>query len=172
MADETILLHGPEDENEVVKEAEADATITPGEVVHMTGLGTAGASTERRFSQHDTDGVRPRHIALEQSYAGRGIADDYSDGDHFVYATLAPGMEVRAFVFDGSNAGSTGTDVSANANISAGDYLVGYSGAGVTGVLRAYDSSNDDVGAIVGQATEAVDNSAETTAARIDVEVV
>lgn len=171
MPDNTILLHGPENQNEVVKEVEADATITPGETVELSSLGTAGATTERRYSLLDTDGFRPRSIALEHSQAGRGIDDDYSDGDHMFIALLAPGMEVRGFVFDGSNAAGTGTDLSANANISAGDYVVGYSGAGVAGALRAYVDGTDDVGAILGQATESVDNSAGGTAARIDVEV-
>lgn len=172
MSADTVLLHGPEDENEVVKEGEADATITPGEVLDLTGLGTGGAADQRRFQLNSTDGVRARYVALEQSYAGRGIDDDYSDGDALVYAVLAPGMEIRTFVFDGASAGGTAPDVSSNANISPGDFLVAYSGGGDNGTLRKYDSANDSHGDIVAVATEAVDNSGGTSPARINAEVV
>jgi len=170
MTDDTILLHGPSEMYEVRKEGRANGTITPGRVLDYGGNNTDGPTTERNFTEHDTDAVRPRHIALEQSYAGRGIDDEYSSGDALVYAILRAGMEVQAFVFDGSNAAGSGTDLSANANISVGDKLVGYSGGGETGCLRAFDGDNE--GAVVAEATEAVNNSAEASPARINVEVV
>lgn len=172
MTDDTILLHG-DDDSGANKEGEADGTITPGDLIDLSGTGASGATTERLFVRNSTDGTRQTLVALEQSYAGRGIDDDYSDGDALVYKRMEPGDEFYMFVFDGSNAASSGTDTSDNANISVGDKLVPYSGGGQDGTLRAYDSTDGDTaGAVIAEATEAVDNSGGSSPARIKVEAV
>jgi hypothetical protein len=170
MADNTVLLRADDDPGTVKRDI-ANGTITPGDMIELGGLNTAGASEERNFTRVSTDAAGgPFYTALVYTTAGREKSDDYEAGDELRYLPLETGDEFDGFVFDGGNAGGAGTDLSANANISVGDKLVTYSGAGQDGTLRAYDA--DDTGAIVGVAVEAVDNSGGTDPARIEVEAV
>lgn len=167
---DTVLLHGDDDSGEI-KEGEANGTITPGDVLELDGIQTSRGEDERQYVRNATDGDQERRVALEFSHTGRGIGDDYSSGDGMLLKTLESGDEAYMFVFDGSNAGGSAPDVSSNANISVGDKLVPYSGGGQDGTLRQYDSANDDEGAVLGEAVEAVDNSSSSSPARIRVEV-
>jgi len=172
MADDTVLLRADDDPG-TVKRDRANGTITPGDVIELGGVNTAGASTERNFTRVSTDAAGgPFRVALVYTTAGREKSDDYEAGDELRYLPLETGDEFDGFVFGGGNAGGAGTDVSGNANISTGDKLVTYSGGGQDGTLRAYDSANDDAGSIVGVALEDVDNSGGSDPARIEVEAV
>lgn len=152
---------------------EANGTITPGDVMSFDGLQTSGAKDRIQFVRNSTDGeVLPLRVATEYQKTGRGKDDDYSSGDDIEYKHYESGDRFHGFVFDGSNAAGSGTDLSSNANISAGDLLVAYGGSGQGGTFRNYDSSSDDSGAVLVEALEAVDNSSGSSPARIRLEVV
>lgn len=167
---DTILLHERDDD---VKEGEANGTVTPGDHLELDGIQTSRANDERQFVRNSSDGAKAAvRVALEYEKTGRGIDDDYSSGDALEYKTLESGEEFFGFVFGGGNAGGTGTDLSANANISVGDRLVAYSGGGQDGTFRNLDTGNGDTeGAAVVEAVEAVDNSGGSDPARIRLEV-
>lgn len=171
---DTVLL-GTNDEDQH-DEAEADGTVTPGELVEVTGTATGGAKdrdTVQRCSVHA--GRVPVRVALEPQLGGTGMGldEEYSDGDHFSYRDMQSGDEFYGFVFDGANAGGAGADVGANANVTKGDRLVAYAGSGQAGTFRALDTGNGDTeGAVLVEAREDVDNSGGNSPARIKLEVV
>lgn len=167
---DTVLLHAKDDDP---KFGEASGTVTPGQLLELSGIQTSGANDERQFQRYSTSAEKCAvRVATEYEKTGRGIDDDYSSGDAMEYRTLESGDEFFGFVFDGDNAAGTGADLSANANISVGDRLVVYAGAGEDGNLRNLDTGNgDSEGAAIVEALEAVDNSSGGSPARIRVEV-
>lgn len=165
---ETIVLEGRLDDHE---EGVTSGTVTPGEALERNGSVSGGATTEPQVQRNASDGVnRVLRVAVEQDGTGRGIDDDYSSGDKIQWKELVSGDVFYGFVFDGTNAGGSGTDVSANANVSEDDYLTFYSGSGQDGTFRAVDS--DAEGAKQVQALEAVDNSAGSDPARCKFKVI
>lgn len=144
----------------------ANGAINPGDLVELVGFSSGGATDEKDLSKNSTDGANivPR-VALELAKTGQTIDDAYADGDYTEFRTFESGDVAQVRVFDGANAGASGTDLSANANISVGDYLVAYGGAGEQGTVRAFDGDNQ--GAKLFQAIEAVDNSSGSTPAFI-----
>lgn len=168
---DTVVLHRGSDRDP--KFGEASGTVTPGQVLELDGIQTSRAEDERQFKRYSTSAEKCAvRVATEYEKTGRGIDDDYSSGDGLEYETLESGDEFFGLVFDGSNAGGTGADLSANANISVGDRLVVYAGSGENGNFRNLDTSNgDSEGAAVVEALEAVDNSSSSSPARIRLEV-
>ena len=168
----TILLEG-EDNSYQRSNAEADGTITPGQLVEVTGTDTSAANDVDLVTRYSTSAEKTGvKVALEMAKTGKTISDDYADGDYLEYRHFDSGEEFYGFVFDGTNAAGTGADLSANANISKGDRLVVYAGAGENGNLRNLDTGNGDAeGAAIVRALEGVDNSTGSTPARIRVEV-
>lgn len=169
----TILLEGDDDSYQRAN-AEADGTVTPGQIVERTGTDTSAANDVPLVTRYSTSAEKcVLRVALELAKTGKTIADDYADGDYLEYRTFESGDEFYGFVFDGSNAAGTGADLSANANISQGDRLVVYAGAGENGNLRNLDTGNGDAeGAALVEALEDVDNSSGSTPARIRVKVI
>ena len=161
----TIVVRGDDDSFQR-ESGEADGTISPGQIVKLSGQGS-GAGAELRYQRNDTDNaVLVPRIALELSKTGKTINDDYADGDYFEFKVAESGDELQVLVFDGDNAGASGADTSDNANISQGDYLVPYSGSGEDGCFRAYDSGDGDTeGMKMFQALEAQDNSSGSSPA-------
>lgn len=144
----------------------ANGSVHPGDLIELVGLSSGGATDEKDLSKNAADAANlvPR-VALELAKTGKTIDDAYADGDYTEFRTFESGDVAQVRVFDGGNAAGTGTDLSANANISVGDFLVSYGGAGVNGTVRAFDA--DAEGAKLFQAVEAVDNSAGTEPAFI-----
>jgi len=170
---DTILLEGDDDSYQR-SNAEADGTITPGQIAEVTGVDTSAANDVELVQRYSTSAEKcSLRVALELAKTGKTIDDDYADGDYFEYRVFEPGDEFYGLVFDGDNAAGTGADLSANANISQGDRLVVYAGAGENGNLRNLDTGNGDAeGAAIVEALEDVDNSSGSTPARIRVKVI
>ena len=134
----TIELHG---NGGVQHEAEADGVITPG-MFCARGTGrTVSAGT----------GGLAIHVANEMRMLGRGIDDDYADGETVISTTYPPGCAVYALADAGAAA------------IAEGDPL------SVTGGYVAKAGTGDYV---VAQALEAVDNSAGADPARVRAEII
>jgi hypothetical protein len=169
---DTVLLRG-EDVSYQRTSAEANGTITPGQIAEITGTDTSAANDVDLVERYSTSAEKCAvRVALEMAKTGKTLEDDYADGDYLEYRVFDSGEEFYGLVFDGANAAGTGADLSANADISKGDRLVVYAGAGENGNLRALDTGNGDAeGAALVEAKEAVDNSTESSPARIRVEV-
>lgn len=170
---DVILLHGRDDEH---AEGIATETFTPGAALSVTGVDTSRAKDRYEYSANDGSVAGARLVvALEDQHGGtgKGIDEDYEDGQNVTAREVVPGDEFYGFIFDGSNAGGTAPDTSANATVTEGDELVYYAGAGDTvGTFRAYASGSDSDGAIQVEALESVDNSDGSTPARCAFKVV
>lgn len=169
---DTILLEGDDDSYQR-SNAEADGPITPGQIVEFTGVDTSAANDVYLGQRYSTSAEKCLvRVALELAKTGKTIEEDYVDGDYLETRAFESGEEFYGLVFDGANAGGTGADLSANANVSIGDRLVVYAGSGENGNLRALDTGNgDSEGAAIVEAKESVDNSGGSDPARIRVEV-
>lgn len=170
---DTILLEGDDDSYQR-SNAEADGVVTPGQIVEVTGQDTSAANDVDLVQRYSTSAQKAvLRVALEMAKTGKTIDEDYADGDYFEYRVFESGDEFYGLVFDGDNAAGTSADLSANANISQGDRLVVYAGAGENGNLRNLDTGNgDSEGAALVEALEDVDNSGGTSPARIRVKVI
>jgi hypothetical protein len=168
---DTIVLEA-EDDSYQRTNAEADGTITPGQIAEITGTDTSAANDVDLVQRYSTSAEKcALRVALEQAKTGKTIEDDYADGDYLEYRVFDSGEVFYGLVFDGANAAGTGTDTSDNANISKGDRLVVYAGSGENGNLRNLDTGDGDAeGAALVEAKEAVDNSSGSDPARIRVE--
>lgn len=165
---DTVVTEGRLDDH---REGVAVSAVTPGMVLEKTGTDTSGAKDEPEVQPNSNDGEnRVLRVALMEEGVGKSLDDDIPSGDKVWWRELVRGEEFQGLVFDGSNAAGSGTDLSANANISDGDRLVLYGGAGANGTFRAYDGDNE--GAVLVEAQEAVDNSSATEPARIPMKVV
>jgi len=169
---DTILLEG-EDNSYQRSRFEADGTITPGQVVEITGEDTSSADDIYLGQRYSTSAEKTAvRIALELAKTGKTISDDYADGDYGEFRVFDSGEQFYGQLFGGSNAAGTGADTSDNANISLGDRLVVYAGSGENGTFRALDTGDGDAeGAALVEAKEAVDNSGGSSPARIRLEV-
>lgn len=149
------------------KEGEASEEITPGHLITYD-------TDPETFALHGTAGGAARPlVAVKAEWSGTNttdvtpIDDPYASGDWMYAKLFDDGNRGALFVGAGGNAGGTGADISANYNVSAGDYLVS---AG-DGTLRALDTGNGDApGAAVFVARESVDNSSASSATRLIVE--
>lgn len=138
--------------------AEADGTVTPGDAIEYDGQQTAGAKTEDLAVRVSTDLAPGQQfiVALEHSSAGRGIDDDYSDGDDLRYKVARRGD--RYYMWH-----NTAED------ISVFDPLVLHD----DGSLRALNTAGGDVAAdVVAVARSAVSNSTGTAKTRMKIEVI
>ena len=114
----TIVL-SPEDG--VEREAEASGDITPGQLVERVSGG--------KVRRHDDAGEAAQlAFAVEFRETGRGIDDDYVDGDQVKYQVLPEGVEVYAFLQEGENV-TEGDELASNGNgnlkaAAAGDNIV------------------------------------------------
>jgi len=156
----TITIEGDDDSYQR-ESGVATGTVSPGQLVERNGSSSAGATDETQVQRNTSDGaVLVPRIAVELGKTGKTIDDDYADGDYIEWREFETGDVAYLPIFDGANAGGTGTDVSTNANIAEDDYLVPYSGSGEDGNFRAFDSGNGDTeGAKMFQAIGAQDNS-------------
>lgn len=91
---QTIALKG----DYVAKEREASATITPGNLIELQSAGTV-----RNHSV--LGGPAQRAFALENDLIGKGIDDDYVNGDLVRYGVFYPGAEVYARVSEAATRG-------------------------------------------------------------------
>lgn len=153
---ETITLR---QRNDTHYEAEAAGTITPGDLIEVSGEQTTGAKALPQVQRQSTDGeggISPMFATEQRGQAGRGIDDDYSSGDLVSYVVALPGDKAYAWH-------NTAED------ISYGDKLV----ASGDGTLRALDTAGGDVEAeVVAVARTAVSNATGTAKARMEIEVV
>jgi hypothetical protein len=152
----TILLHGRDSD---IRRGVADATITPGDVVQYSGTESSG---ELQFTRLNTDDAVDVMVAEESADAGRGIDDDYSDGDYMEARAPLPGEQFYMWLIAGGDA-----TASSDANVSVGDVLAP---SGTDGTLEAAGSNSN--GSFV--AVEAVDNSGASSGShnRLKVEAI
>lgn len=158
----TILLHSEGQGRQRKNDAQANGTVTPGDLVERDSLNTSGAETVFEITTHSTEDVKTAPlVALEYAKTGRGISDDYSDGDHMEYWVAQPGDRLYMQVSAPANLTTSG-----NANVTVGDTLV----SGGDGGLQA----NGTRGAELFEALESVDNSTPgtSTLSRIKVEAI
>lgn len=151
----TILLSGSPSQQEAV--TASGSAIKPGMLVEVTSAG--------ELQEHSTAGGNAQaSFAREEDYVGGGIDDAYAVGDTAPYYICKNGDRIYGFIADGEN-------------ISEGDLLE----SDGNGVLQAHTPQAVDEGgaatytiyneAIVGRATEDVNNSAGGAIARIKIEV-
>lgn len=137
-APRTIMLVGKE--LSLMKELVAAGTITPG---HLLAINSAG-----KYVVHPTAGLRvPAIFAQENDYNGKGIDDNYVANDWVQAWVCGRGAEVNGLVAAAAPA------------IAVGDYLAS---AG-DGTLKKTTTPAE----YIGQALEAVDNSAGGGVVRI-----
>ncbi|GGM64345.1 hypothetical protein J2752_000447 [Halarchaeum rubridurum] len=165
MSSNKIVMGGP---TATEKEGEAAESITPGHLVEYV------SGNLEQFQKHSTaGGVAEPLVATKAPYSGdpttdiESVEDAYAGGDYVFVAGLKRFIRVLGLLFGGSNAAGAAPDVAANADITAGDFLVSYG----NGAVRKYDSSNDSPGAVIGVAREDVDNSGSASQARLVYEV-
>lgn len=159
---DTILL-GPYNEQKRRGDGQANGTITPGDLLARDSVNTSGANDSFEVTRHSTDDEKTAPIvALEYAKTGRGIGDDYSDGDDLEYIAAESGDRLFMWVAGGSNLATA-----SNANISVGDTL-GSGANGDNGALRSGVTAGNEMF----EALEAVDNSSSGSKARIRVEVI
>lgn len=167
MSSNKVVMGGPEEEE---KEGEADESITPGHLVEYV------PGNLEKFQKHSTQaGIAETMFATKAPYSGdqtgsgEPVDDAYASGDYMFVAGVQRYTRVLTLLFGGSNAAGTGADISSNANVGKGDFLVSYG----NGALRKYDPGNGDApGAVVAVAREAVDNSSSSNQARLVAEAI
>lgn len=119
-----------------VKEALADAAITPGWLLERTATGVKAHATR--------GGLAQRLFAIEDENQGKEIGDDYTSANRVFFKNFQPGDVVYALIQD-------------EQNIAIGDMLV----SGGDGTLAELQSDSSAVGQaeqdVVGVALEAVD---------------
>lgn len=131
---EVILLKG----DPLIKELEAAAAITPGQLVERASGGTVQV--------HSTAGGNAQTlICVENDIAGDGIDDAYAAGENVRFAALRSGDEFYGFLADGSNA-------------VIGSFLES-DGLGDLRVLTADSAASTETQKIVGVALAALDMS-------------
>ncbi len=137
-----INLYGSYTQHEAV----AGATIVPGMLVELE------SDTVDTVEPHgDAGGVANPCFAREYYEIGNGIDDAYASGDQVIYYTFQPGAGVYALVAANATAIPKAGFVS-----SAGD-----------GTVKL--AADGDI--VIGQAREAVNNSANASRARIRIEI-
>lgn len=130
-------------------DGEAAGAITPGHLIEQADV----SGSERTYQVHSTaGGTAVARFAL-MGLGGKGIDDDYADGEGIRHKTFLPGDEAYALLAAGVNA-------------AAGDFLESEG----DGTLGALEGTAPD--AAVAVATESVDNSGGANAVRIVVEVI
>lgn len=162
---DTIALKVANDSLGRLSDGQANGTITPGDLIERDSVNTNRAEDVYELTRTNEDSYTAPLVALEYSKTGRGIDDDYSDGDSVEYAVANPGDRFYMFVAPGDE-----LSTSANANVSVGDTLgpAGSAGTDSEGALRTGVTTGNEMF----EALEAVDNQAGTTAARIQVEAI
>lgn len=155
----TVLLEGRDAYRE---DGQAGDTVTPGHLLELSGVDTAGADDTNQYVPHSTDDEQADPVfALEYGKTGKGIDEDYASGSSLEYRTGLKGDEFYAFVAAGGDLATA-----SNATLSPGDLLVS---AG-DGSLRTGGTS----GNAVAKAMESVDNSGAAAGeqARVKVKVI
>jgi hypothetical protein len=153
---ETITLKARDAQ---ILDAVADGTVTPGDVCDYSGTESSG---ELQATRQGTDDAPDVLVATEYAQAGKGIDDDYADGDYIQLRRPLPGERYYARLVAGGDA-TAGSD----ANVTVGDVLAP---SGTDGTLElAGTEANASF-----QAVEAVDNSGAASGehARIRVEAI
>lgn len=124
----TVELYGSSNQHEAI----ASTAITPGMLVARTGVNADGVDTVGVHSV--SGGVANPSFAVEYDLDGRGIDDDYAEGDNVVFRTYTNGSAVYAVLGEGEE-------------VEAGDFLM----SGGDGTLVAHTAG----GFVVAQALEA-----------------
>lgn len=167
----TILLHG-DDGSRDRRDGIAQAAVTPGELLEVSGSTDTGVDTARDVQPHsevpDLNGngsALPR-FALEYSHTGRGIDDDYAVDDHTEYRHCKSGEVVYAWLAAGESVSPD--DPLESAGNGALQLHSGLSTVG-DGTGSASETVADDL--IVGYSEETVDNSGGADPVRVRVVV-
>jgi hypothetical protein len=114
----TIIIKG----TPILKEAEAAAAITPGELIEYTGADVRRHST--------IGGTARKAFALENDLIGKGITDSYATGDGVRYGVFYSGCVVYGRTSESVNPG--------DALESAGNGLLQVSSTAIEGSLVGF----------------------------------
>lgn len=128
MAPKTILLKG----DATIKEAEAEAAITPGHLIEKIAAGTVQKQATTALNS-------PMLIALEDSLVGGEIDTDYDDGDRVYYAAAKKGEEYYVWLSDGETV-VIGDELEVGST--DGEFIKRSSGISVATAEEAVDLSN------------------------------
>ena len=149
MAHKTIFLKSAREGEPVQKEAKAEATITPGNLIQY--------HTDGDVKKHATaGGWGGRKFAIEDALQGNEIGDDYSADDQVQFIDCGPGDEVYAWLAQGESV-SIGSPLESNGS----------------GLLRVSSGEGSELpGSILAQSLETLDLSTSgDSATRIKVEI-
>ena len=139
---------------QIRQEDQANGTITPGMLLQRQSTG--------RVAQHANAGQAcQKMFAIENDLQGKGISDNYADGDRVQYIIVRSGDRINALLEDGET-------------IVIGDWLVS-AASGKLAKRTLNSAGEEDIANIVGVAREAVDMSGSSGADpsnRIDVEII
>lgn len=148
-----VRLRGRDD---FVQEGVASATITPGDLVEISGTSST-VSEELQFQRQSTAAEvnGPIYFSIEYAMTGRGIDDDYSSGDALKYYPADRGEVYYGFH-------NTAEDIAVGDDlVTAGD-----------GTVRALDTAGgDSASAVIAEARSAVANASGTAKSRVEIEV-
>jgi hypothetical protein len=148
MALNTILLKG----ERVMREAQANAAITPGHLVETMSTG--------KIRKHSTAaGNAKTQFAVENELAAKEISVDYAADDTCFYMICDGCNEVNALVAAAAPA------------ITRGDFLESAGDGTLRKVVVAAATSSAQRNSVVAIALESVDNSGGGTPVRLKVEV-
>jgi len=148
MVAKTILLKGDSE----LKEAPASGIMTPG---HLIARDVNGAVKVHAVAAGNAQTM----FARENELAGTGIDVDYAIGENASFLIAERGSEVNSLIAAGAPA------------IVIGDKLESAGDGTLRKVLVSAATSDAQRKSIIGEALEAVDNSAGATPARLKMEV-
>lgn len=180
MTANTVWLKG----EGLVKEADAAAAITPGNLIHRDVNG--------RFARHNVAGARVLPMfALEADFVGRSLVTAYGAGERVQAVIPEPGAEIFALVPAGAVAIAIGDLLESNGDgtlrrlVPLTDASGGTANRAVQAIGATYVQAevannfadlarfiNDAAPTAIARALEAVNNSGGGTEARIRVEIV
>ena len=150
---DTILLTGEDNSRDRI-DGVAQAALTPGELVKVTGVSDTGVDDSRDLVVQDGEAVPvPFRVAIEYSHTGRGIDDDYSVDEHAEYRHIKAGERAYCFLAD-------------TETVDYDDLLV----SDGNGHFRAAAGDGSEDAAAIAVAAEDVDNETGGAPARIRVE--
>lgn len=115
------------------REAVAGGTITPGMLLGFSGGEVVAHAV--------ADGPAQPAFALEYDLTGRGISDNYADGDQVLYGVFPEGARVYAILASGQNVGVDALLAS------AGDGRLKAATTGDNVIARALEAVNASGGA-------------------------
>lgn len=139
-----VVAIGPSQGQYKEADVATGAVITPGHIVDVNSTGQA--------TVNGTAGKQPVMVAVENDIFGKGIDDNWTEGERLIYQHLMPGHEFYGLV------AAEGAAIAYDALIECH----------TDGTIKATSTAAN----AIGRARTAVDNSAGTAPARVRVLVI